>query len=125
MLGDINSIATVAVRDIGQASRFYEGALGLTPIAREGDHVITYRTGDGAMNVYVSTYAGTNQATSVTWNVGERLASIVRSLRDKGVTFEHYDLPGMEREGDIHRCGELRVAWFKDPDGNIMNLVSG
>lgn len=125
MLGDINSIATVAVRDLDQASRFYESILGLTPIAREGDQVVTYRTGDCALNVYVSTYAGTNQATSVTWNVGDRLASIVRGLRDKGVTFEHYDMPGMEREGDIHRCGDLHVAWFKDPDGNIMNLVNG
>jgi catechol 2,3-dioxygenase-like lactoylglutathione lyase family enzyme len=125
MLGDINSIATVAVRDINQASRFYESILGLTPIAREGDDVVTYRTGDCALNVYVSTYAGTNQATSVTWNVGDRLPSIVRELRDKGVTFEHYDLPGMVREGDIHRCGDLHVAWFKDPDGNIMNLVNG
>ena len=43
----------------------------------------------------------------------------------KGITFEHYDMPGMKREGDIHVDGDMKVAWFKDPDGNILNVVSG
>ena len=42
----------------------------------------------------------------------------------KGVSFEHYDLPGTAREGDVHLLGSLKAAWFKDPDGNILNLVS-
>jgi hypothetical protein len=41
------------------------------------------------------------------------------------VRFEHYDLPGMRREGDVHVAGAMRAAWFKDPDGNIHALVSG
>jgi len=40
------------------------------------------------------------------------------------VTFERYDLPGTTREGDVHVTGELKVAWFKDPDGNIHSLVN-
>jgi len=40
------------------------------------------------------------------------------------VKFEHYDdLPGTKREGDLHICGTRRVAWFKDPDGNLLNLT--
>ena len=42
----------------------------------------------------------------------------------RGVAFEHYDLPGMTREGDVPCGGDLRVAWFKDPDGNVLSLVS-
>ena len=54
------------------------------------------------------------------------LDAIVRDLRKaKGVTFEHYDLPDTRREGDVHVSGETRVAWFKDPDGNILSLVNG
>ena len=45
-------------------------------------------------------------------------------IRDRGVTFEHYDMPGMTREGDVHVAGDMRVAWFKDPDGNILNIVN-
>ncbi len=48
----------------------------------------------------------------------------VRNLDTKGVTFEHYDMPDMTHEGDVHVAGDMRVAWFKDPDGNILNLVS-
>jgi hypothetical protein len=92
--------------------------------AREGDQVIGYRTGATRLNVYVSQFAGTNQATAVTWPVGGDLEAIVGELRAKGVVFEHYDMPGVERDGDIHHGGGLRVAWFKDPDGNIFNLAS-
>ena len=39
-------------------------------------------------------------------------------------TFEEYDLEGVERDGPIHKIYDLRAAWFKDPEGNILNLVS-
>jgi hypothetical protein len=48
----------------------------------------------------------------------------VRELKSKGVTFEHYDMPGMRLEEDIHVSPGMKVAWFKDPDGNILNLIS-
>ena len=40
------------------------------------------------------------------------------------MTFEHYDLPGTVRKGEVHVSGEIRNAWFKDPDGNIHALAS-
>ena len=46
--------------------------------------------------------AGTNQATAVTWVVGDDMEGVVRALKVKGVTFEHYDMPGMTQEGDVH-----------------------
>ena len=125
MLDDIRAIATVAVSDLKKAAAFYEGTLGLKVEAREGEEVISYATGGTVLNVYRSAYAGTNKATSATWVVGDRLDAIVSGLRAKGVPFEHYDLPGLRREGDVHVGGDMRVAWFKDPDGNIHNLVSG
>jgi catechol 2,3-dioxygenase-like lactoylglutathione lyase family enzyme len=124
MLSDKEAIATVAVKDLRAAAAFYEGKLGLRVHAREGDQVIGYRTGATRLNVYVSRFAGTNQATAVTWPVGDELESTVSELKAKGVVFEHYDMPGLEREGDIHHGDGLRVAWFKDPDGNIFNLAS-
>jgi hypothetical protein len=33
-------------------------------------------------------------------------------------------MPGVTREGDIHVAGDMKVAWFKDPDGNILNIAS-
>jgi catechol 2,3-dioxygenase-like lactoylglutathione lyase family enzyme len=122
MLGE--SIATIPVRDLETAARFYEEILGLTRGEPDGDEVITFRTGASRLFVYQSAYAGTNQATAVTWP-GVDVDETVRTLRDRGVRFEHYDLPGMRREGDVHVAGDMRAAWFKDPDGNIHALVSG
>jgi len=69
-----------------------------------------------------SQYAGTNQATSATWGVGDDLETIVGRLKAKGVPFEQYDLPNMTVDGDIHILGAFKAAWFKDPDGNILHI---
>jgi catechol 2,3-dioxygenase-like lactoylglutathione lyase family enzyme len=125
MLGETEAIATVAVRDLKKAAAFYEGTLGLKVKAREGDEVISYATGSTALNVYRSEFAGTNKATAVCWVVGDRIDAVARALKAKGVAFEHYDMPGLKLEGDVHVGQGMRVAWFKDPDGNILNIVSG
>jgi catechol 2,3-dioxygenase-like lactoylglutathione lyase family enzyme len=127
MLGAKNAAATLAVKDIDAARDFYEKTLGLTQV--EGGpsdaSAVLYRSGSSTVLVYQSRYAGTNQATAASWAVGDELDAIVQSLKEKGVTFEHYDdLPGTTREGDVHVMGELKAAWFKDPDGNILNLAN-
>ena len=123
MLSDNEAIATVAVKDLKAAAKFYEGKLGLKEASREGEELIGYRCGNSVLNVYRSEYAGTNKANAVTWTVGDDVAGVVSALKAKGVVFEHYDLPGMKLEGDVHVGGDMKVAWFKDPDGNILNLV--
>jgi len=124
MLGDRDATATVAVKDLQAAKKFYEGKLGLKRTGPEDPESLVYTTGKTQLFVYRSEYAGTNQATAVTWGVGPRFDELVRGLGAKGVTFERYDLPGTTREGDVHVTGELKVAWFKDPDGNIHSLVN-
>ena len=125
MLGKEDAIANVAVRDLEVAKRFYADTLGLEQVDEEGGEVAIFRSGHSMINVYRSRYAGTNQATAVTWPVGDHLEEIVSKLKAKGVEFEHYDMPDLTRKGDIHIAGEMRVAWFKDPDGNILNMISG
>ena len=124
MLQDFDVIATVAVRDLAVARRFYEQTLGLTPIDSQDGEVVTYKSGGSKLGVYRSDYAGTNKATAIAWNVGRALDDVVGKLKAKGVKFEHYDLPGMTRSGDIHVAGDIKVAWFKDPDGNILNVTN-
>jgi hypothetical protein len=85
---------------------------------------VIYRSGNTRVLVYASEYAGTNEGTAASWTVGGDFDAILDELRNKGVTFEHYALPGTTREGDVHVMGDLRAAWFKDPDGNILNVVS-
>ena len=125
MLNNIDAAANLAVRDLSRARRFYEGTLGFEPVGSEGDELVVYKSGATTFNVYRSDEAGTNKATAVTWAVGEDLGETVAALKAKGVRFEHYDMPGMTREGDVH-VGDrgMKVAWFKDPDGNVLNLAS-
>jgi catechol 2,3-dioxygenase-like lactoylglutathione lyase family enzyme len=123
MLGKTNAAANIAVKDLPAARKFYEETLGLTPVHEEGEDVVVMKSGDTLINVYRSQFAGTNKATAVTWTVGDEIGRIVRALKDKGIAFEHYDMPGTTLEGDIHVGYGMKVAWFKDPDGNILNLI--
>lgn len=123
MLRDANAAATLAVKDLRAAARFYEDTLGLSRADTEGEEAVMFESGDTRINVYRSRFAGTNQATALTWTVDD-VEDIVRTLAAKGVKFEHYDLPETTRAGDIHISGNVKVAWFKDPDGNILSIVN-
>lgn len=123
MLRDTDAVATLAVKDLGTAARFYEETLGLIRVNTEGDEAIVYESGDTTINVYRSRFAGTNKATALTWPVDD-VDEVVRTLKGRGVQFEHYDLPDTKREGDVHLTGDIKVAWFKDPDGNILSVVN-
>jgi catechol 2,3-dioxygenase-like lactoylglutathione lyase family enzyme len=124
MLNDANAVANLAVKDLARARRFYESTLGLTEVEAMGDELVVYRSGETTVNVYKSDYAGTNKATALTWSVGNDLEDVVSELKGKGISFEHYDMPDMTLEGDIHVSGDMKVAWFKDPDGNILNITN-
>ena len=123
MRGTSKAVANLATKDLEQARMFFTDTLGLREVDREGDELIVFASGDSKLNVYRSEYAGTNQATAVTWQVDD-IDAEVAALKDKGVTFEHYDMDGLERDGDVHVGDGMKVAWFKDPDGNILNIVS-
>jgi extradiol dioxygenase family protein len=123
MLGDNDAIATIPVRDIDEARKFYQETLGLmTGPSRERD-VLTCKSGSSSVLVYRSEHAGTNEATAATWAVDD-VDSLVSDLKRKGVAFEHHDFPDTRLEGDVHVSGSMKAAWFKDPSGNILAVVS-
>ena len=124
MLADKDAVATIAVKDLKAAKKFYGDTLGLKPTPVPEPEVLNYKSGNSTVLVYKSQFAGSNKATSVTWIVDD-VESTVKDLKAKGVSFEHYDFPGMTRKGDVHIAGKSRAAWFKDPDGNILAVVSG
>ncbi len=124
MLSNRDAVANLAVKNVQAAKKFYEGTLGLKQVDAEGSELIVFKSGNTTLNVYESKEAGTNKATAVTWAVDD-VESEVNALKAKGVKFEHYDMPGLKRQGDVHIGGDMKVAWFKDPDGNTLNIVSG
>ena len=124
MLTKAGATPMIAVKDIDRARKFYEETLGLdTKPMMEGE-ILEVKTGDTTINVYKSEFAGTNKATALTFDVDD-IEGEVRELKDKGIFFEQYDMPGLERQGDLYVAKGMKTTWFKDPDGNILSLFEG
>ena len=124
MFKDKTSAAIVAVRDLDRARRFYGETLGLDEGEAGEEGVTGFRTGSSWLTVYVSDEAGTNRANAVAWSGGGDVEAIADELRGRGVTFEEYPEMGMEIIEGVHRTGDFRGIWFKDPDGNILHVNS-
>lgn len=122
MLADNDITTLVAVKDLDEASDFYGNKLRLAKI-REESGWVQYRTGTSDLIIYESQDAGSNKATTAAWTVDD-VASAVNDLKGSGVsTFQQFDnLPGTIRDGDIHHAGPVKMAWFKDPSGNIFEV---
>jgi predicted enzyme related to lactoylglutathione lyase len=115
--------AIVPVSDIDQAVAFYGETLGLALQARRDDlaknREAEFRGGDGTLVVYESVAAGQSKGTVAAFRVDD-LDAVAAGLRGRGVVFEEYDLPDLKTENGIARIGDLRAAWARDPDGNII-----
>ena len=121
MLGKADATPMVAVKDLDRARKFYEETLGLSEVDDFGEGFML-KSGDTKLSVYRSEFAGTTKATALTFDVDD-IDSEVRELKEKGVAFEHYDMEGLTRDGDIYAAEGMKTAWFKDPDGNILSLL--
>jgi catechol 2,3-dioxygenase-like lactoylglutathione lyase family enzyme len=122
MLGEFDAVAMIAVRDVETAKRFYGETLGLKPDGLEGDGMAQFRSGSIPVVLYESAFAGTNKANALAWSVEDDFDRVFAELRERGVTFEHYDLPGLTLEGDVHVAEGFKGVWFTDPDGNILHV---
>jgi catechol 2,3-dioxygenase-like lactoylglutathione lyase family enzyme len=115
----------LAVRDLEAAKTWWADTFGLEPARDLGDQGVYYEVGSSNVFVYPSQFAGTNQATAMGLHVDD-LDATVAGLRSAGMTFEEYDFPGLKTENGIATLdtgdGTIRVAWFKDPDGNIISI---
>ena len=111
-------------KDLAAAQEFYGDVLGLEELDEQPGGIM-YASGDGKLFVYESEYAGTNKATAASWQITD-IEPVVRDLKERGIKFEHYDnIPGMTREGDLHVMDTMKSVWFKDPEGNILNVTAG
>ena len=122
MLGKADATPMIAVKDLDRARKFYEETLGLETNESMPGEVLEVKSGGTTVDVYRSEFAGTNKATALTFNVDD-ISSEVRELKGKGVMFEHYEMDGLERDGDVYSAEGMKTAWFKDPDGNILSLL--
>jgi predicted enzyme related to lactoylglutathione lyase len=123
MLAGAEVAAVVPVSDIDRAVDFYGDVLGLEMRERRADlpqnREAEFRAGDGTLLAYESVGAGQSRHTVAGFRVDD-IDATVAGLRERGVTFEEYDMPDLKTENGIASVGDVRAAWFKDPDGNIL-----
>ena len=116
--------AAVAVSDMDAARAFYEGKLGLAN-GRGGPDNLAYECGNGSIiHVYRSPNAGHAKATLAGWGVDD-IDAVVGELTARGVAFEQYDTPPIvtDARGIATFAGGAKVAYFADPDGNILSIA--
>ena len=123
MLGDSRVMTAIPVRDVEKARRFYEGVLGLRFVGGpRADGSFEYECGAGSgLFTYPTENAGRSPATLAAWQVDD-IEATATQLGDRDVVLEEYDMPGLKTEDGIARLPGARALWFKDPDGNILNV---
>jgi catechol 2,3-dioxygenase-like lactoylglutathione lyase family enzyme len=122
MLKDSKLIATISTADIAASRKFYSETLGL-PSVFSMDDIEGYLLPDGsALTVYVRPNHVPPENTAVTFLVGDIDAEMA-DLRNRGVTFEEYDMPGLKTQNGVASFSDdTKTSWFKDPAGNILSL---
>jgi catechol 2,3-dioxygenase-like lactoylglutathione lyase family enzyme len=116
--------ASIAVSDLDRARSFYEGRLGFSEVLDLSDTSLVYECGGGSsLHVYAApALAGRARGTLATWYVAD-LEQVVDELVAKGVRFERHSEASLEiNEKRIHKLADGLVAWFKDPDGNLLAI---
>ena len=122
MLQDFPLYAYIPARDVTRARRFYEDKVGLRPL-QEVDGGVVYEFGGGTRCfLYPTPNAGTSQASQAFWEVAD-VDREMAALRERGVEFEHYDMPGERSPSGAITAGGAKAAWFKDTEGNILAII--
>lgn len=126
-LAEAGIVAIVPVSDVEAAIRFYGGTLGLELQDRRDDlpenREAEFRAGQGTLLVYESVGAGKSRHTVAGFRVDD-VDATVAALRERNVEFEDYDLPELKTEGGVAAVGDVRAAWCRDPDGNLLAIES-
>jgi catechol 2,3-dioxygenase-like lactoylglutathione lyase family enzyme len=120
MLGSTNIVAFVPTRDAEKARAFYEGVLGLRFVKDDGFAMVLDANGILIRVAKMKDFAPA-QFTILGWQVSE-IETVVRDLQKKGVHFEIFGFFKQDELGIWTAPTGDKVAWFKDPDGNILSV---
>ncbi len=121
MLSDKNLKAFVPTTNSKLAKAFYEGILGLTLLS-EDNYALEFDANGTLLRVTIVNEFTAQSFTILGWNVSD-IHEVVKSLSKKGVEFNKYEFLEQDNSGVWTSPGGSKVAWFKDPDGNVLSLT--
>ena len=121
MLSKLEIHAALPVQDLARAKQFYAEKLGFTPIS-ETPAGLDYQCKDSWFSLYPSQGRSTGEFTQAGWRT-DNIEGEVAELKSRGVLFEEYDLPKFKTVNSIVTIGNIRAAYFKDSEGNLLGLA--
>ncbi len=124
MLTNSMVAASMPAVDIKRARKFYEEKLGLKMVKEDPGPGMMFQAGGGTMLYLYQRAATKADHTAATFKV-DNLEAEVKELKSKGVKFEEYNIPamGLKTVNGIAKMGDMKAAWFKDTEGNILGLT--
>jgi catechol 2,3-dioxygenase-like lactoylglutathione lyase family enzyme len=120
MLGSTNIVAFVPIKDSAKARAFYEGVLGLRFVKDDGFALVLEANGIMVRAAKMKEFTPA-QFTILGWQVSD-INQVVRELAARGVHFEIFGFFKQDELGIWTAPTGDKVAWFKDPDGNILSV---
>ena len=120
MLGSNKLIAFVGTRDANRAKGFYRDTLGLRLVSEEGPAVV-FDVGGTMLRVTSVAEVAKAPYTVLGWEVANARETVLALLK-RGVKFERYEFMQQDELGVWTAPSGARVAWFKDPDGNLLSV---
>ena len=121
MLESARAIAFVPATDLGRARDFYEGILGLEVLDVSG-FACVFRVGGATLRVALVGDLAPQPFTVFGWEVGG-IGEAMAALAVRGVEFLRYEGMDQDLAGVWTTPGGDQIAWFRDPDGNVLSLT--
>lgn len=121
MLADKKLIAFIPTAKPKESKLFYKNTVGLELLA-EDDFAIEFNAGGTIVRVIIVKEFKPQTFTVVGWNV-DNIVSTIRHFNDRNIFFEQFDFLEQDKLGIWTSPSGAKVAWFKDPDGNILSLT--
>jgi catechol 2,3-dioxygenase-like lactoylglutathione lyase family enzyme len=120
-LGRTNIVAFVPIVDIAKARSFYRDVLGLVLIEEERPFALVFDANGIMLRLSIVGKLAPAAWTVLGWQVSD-IVSAVGRLESSGVRFERYEGLRQDGHGIWDSPNGAKVAWFKDPDGNVLSL---
>lgn len=121
MLTDQKIMAFVATADAPKARSFYQELLGLKLVS-DDDYALVFDAAGTMLRVQKAQTVTPAPYTALGWQV-EQITRTVRELVARGVQFERFGFLEQDELGIWTAPSGARIAWFKDPDGNVLSLT--
>jgi catechol 2,3-dioxygenase-like lactoylglutathione lyase family enzyme len=124
MFADRQATMMIPAANVDRAVNWYRDKLGLEPAQRMDQGAVYALAGGMRMFLYRSDYAGTAEHTLLSFDTPD-LRGDMNAMRQRGVEFINYDLPGIKTVDGVAEFGTVKNAWANDSEGNIIGFVEG